>query len=146
MSRLTRDGTAETVSRDQISGTNADREIFIFPVQLTRLIHTLAICVTIRIVLIPQSPYTCFHKYISLLLYRCGHHLRNSYFARGSRLIGTPKPSTCFYRQVLISTRHLPLELWRSYPYFDSEPCTHVYCTSRQGPFLFSLWVCIQYY
>ena len=55
MSRLTRDGTAvQPVSRDQIlrfSGTNGDREVFIFPVQLTtsrirnltRLIHTLAI-------------------------------------------------------------------------------------------------------
>ena len=40
----------------KISGANADREIFIFPVQLTtcrignltRLIHTLAICVTIH--------------------------------------------------------------------------------------------------
>ena len=50
-------------------------------------------------------------------------------------------PSSC-----CISARHLALELWRSYSYFDSEPCTHVYCTSRQGPFLFSLWVCIQYY
>ena len=57
MRRLTRDGTtAESVSRDRISGTNADREIFTFPVQLitcrtgnlTRLIHTLAICVTIH--------------------------------------------------------------------------------------------------
>ena len=47
--------TAETV-KTKFSGTNADREIFIFPVQLTtsrtgnltRLIHTLAIiCVTI---------------------------------------------------------------------------------------------------
>ena len=53
MSRLTRDGTAEPISRDQIfSRVNADREIFIFPIQLTtsrignltRLIHTLAIC------------------------------------------------------------------------------------------------------
>ena len=41
----------------QFSGANAEREIFIFPVQLTtcrignltRLIHTLAICVTIQI-------------------------------------------------------------------------------------------------
>ena len=51
MSRLTRAGTAEPVSRDQESGAkNADREILIFfPVQLTtsrigiltRLIHTL---------------------------------------------------------------------------------------------------------
>ena len=29
---------------------------------------------------------------------------------------------------------------------FRQQPCTHVYCTSRQGPFLFSLWVCIQHY
>ena len=35
MSRLTRDGTAETVSRHKFSGTNVDRGIFIFPVQLT---------------------------------------------------------------------------------------------------------------
>ena len=58
MSRLTRDGTAETVSRDQIlrRELNADREKFIFPVQLTtcrmgnltRLIHTLVLCVTIH--------------------------------------------------------------------------------------------------
>ena len=50
MSRLTRDGTAEPVSRDQIFKHERDREIFIFLVQLTtirignltRLIHTLA--------------------------------------------------------------------------------------------------------
>ena len=48
MSRLTRNGIAEPV----FSGADGDREIFIFPVQLTtsrignltRLIHTLAIC------------------------------------------------------------------------------------------------------
>ena len=42
--------------KTKFSGTNADREIFIFPVQLTtcrtgnltQLIHTIAICVTIR--------------------------------------------------------------------------------------------------
>ena len=56
MCRLTRDATAETVSRDQISDANGHREILIFPVQLTtsrigslaRLIYTLAICVTIH--------------------------------------------------------------------------------------------------
>ena len=51
MSKLTRDGTAEPVPRDQIfSGANGDRETIIFPVQLTtsrignltRLIHILA--------------------------------------------------------------------------------------------------------
>ena len=35
MSRLTRNGTAEPVSRDQFSGANGDREILIFPVELT---------------------------------------------------------------------------------------------------------------
>ena len=52
MSRLTRDGTAEPVSRDQISGANADRDFFFLRVELTTsrignltwLIHTLAIC------------------------------------------------------------------------------------------------------
>ena len=56
MSRLTRDGTAETVSRDQILRRERGQGKFIFPVQLTtgrmgnltRLIHTLAICVTIN--------------------------------------------------------------------------------------------------
>ena len=56
MSRLTREGTAEPSRETKLSGANADREIFIFPVQLTtsrignltRLIHTLAICVTIH--------------------------------------------------------------------------------------------------
>ena len=56
MSRLKGDGTAEPVSRTKFLGANADREILIFPVQLTtseignltRLIHTLAICVTIH--------------------------------------------------------------------------------------------------
>ena len=57
MSRLTRDGTAEPVSRDQMLRRERDREMFIFPVELptsrmgnlTRLIHTLAICVAIYI-------------------------------------------------------------------------------------------------
>ena len=53
MSRLTRDGTAEPVSRDQIlRHVRGQDSIFIFPVQLTtsrignltRLIHTLLLC------------------------------------------------------------------------------------------------------
>ena len=58
MSRLTRDGTAEPVSRDQILRHAGDRGIlvFIFPVQLTtsrignlaRLIHTLLYVMTIH--------------------------------------------------------------------------------------------------
>ena len=36
MSRLTRDGTAEPLARETtFSGANGEREIFIFPVQLT---------------------------------------------------------------------------------------------------------------
>ena len=60
MSRPTRGGTAKPVRETIFSGANADREIFIFTVQLTtckignltRLIHTLAICVTIHIYII----------------------------------------------------------------------------------------------
>ena len=57
MSRLTRDGTAEPVSRDQIlRHVYGDRGIFIFLVQLTtrrignltRLIHTLLYVMTIH--------------------------------------------------------------------------------------------------
>ena len=56
MSRLTRDGTAELVSRDQILSRERGQGNINFPVQLTtcrigslaRLIHTLAICVTIH--------------------------------------------------------------------------------------------------
>ena len=56
MSRLTRDRTAESVSRDQILRCERGQGNINFPVQLTtcrignltRLIHTLAICVTIN--------------------------------------------------------------------------------------------------
>ena len=56
MSKLARDGTAKPFSRDQIFRHGRGQEIFIFSVQLTtcrtgnltRLIHTLAICVTIQ--------------------------------------------------------------------------------------------------
>ena len=56
MSRLTRDGTAEPVSRDQILRHARGQGIFIFPVQLTtsrignltRLIHTLLYVMTIH--------------------------------------------------------------------------------------------------
>ena len=56
MSRLTRDGTAETVSRDQILRHERGQGNIIFPVQLTtsrignltRLIHTLLYVMTIH--------------------------------------------------------------------------------------------------
>ena len=64
---FTRDGTAEpNPSREtKFSGANADREVFSFPVQLTtsridnltRLIHTLAICVTFLYMHAPQQPH-----------------------------------------------------------------------------------------
>ena len=51
-----RDGTAEPVHETKFSGTNGDRDMFIFPVQpttnrignLTRLIHTLLYVMTIH--------------------------------------------------------------------------------------------------
>ena len=56
MSKLTRDGLPKPSREAKFSDANGDREIFIFPVQLTtsrignltRLIHTLAVCVTIQ--------------------------------------------------------------------------------------------------
>ena len=56
MSRLTRDGTVEPISRDQIIRRERGQGYIYFPrqlttsriVNLTRLIHTLAICVTIN--------------------------------------------------------------------------------------------------
>ena len=66
MSRLTRDGTAEPVSRDQILRRERGQGNIHFPCQLTtsrignltRLIHTLAIC----------DDHTCIHMYILLSL------------------------------------------------------------------------------
>ena len=65
MSRLTRDGTAEPISRDQILRHARGQRNIIFPVQLTlsrignptRLIHTLAIC----------DDHTYIHTYYVLL-------------------------------------------------------------------------------
>ena len=62
MSRLTRDGTAEPSRETKFSGSNGDREIFLFAVQLTtsrncnlaRLIHTVlyvCVCVVIPFIL-----------------------------------------------------------------------------------------------
>ena len=57
MSKLTRDGTAEPVSRDQILRRERAQENISFPAQLTtsrignltRLIHDFAICVEVRV-------------------------------------------------------------------------------------------------
>ena len=62
MSRLTRDETAETVSRPKFSGANGVREMSIFSVQLTtsrignltRLILTLALYVLTRFIAYPE--------------------------------------------------------------------------------------------
>ena len=79
MSRPMRDGTAELVSRDQIlrHEQRGEREIKIhFPCSadhvqnwqnLTRLIHTLAICVTIHIVK-PCEPLSAFRFFLFFVL------------------------------------------------------------------------------
>ena len=70
MSRLTRDGTAEPVSQDQIlrpEREQGNREILIFPGQLTTsrvgnltwLIYTLAVC----------DDHTYIHTYIHITLH-----------------------------------------------------------------------------
>ena len=70
MNRLTLDGTAEPVLRDQILRHVRDRGIFVFPVQLTtsrignltRLIHTLLYVMTTHtyIHLVPSPSETWF--------------------------------------------------------------------------------------
>ena len=65
MSRLTRDGTAKLVSQTKFSGANnADREIFIFPVQLTtsRIGNLLT-----RLVLITPAECVTIHTYYLVL-------------------------------------------------------------------------------
>ena len=65
MSRLTRDGTAEPVSRDQIlRGANGYMENFTFPVQLTtnrigshiRLVHAMLKVLTIALIKLDVFP------------------------------------------------------------------------------------------
>ena len=59
MTRLTRDGTAETSGETEFSGANGDRELLIFPVQLTtsrigsltQLIHVMCVCVLFPFIL-----------------------------------------------------------------------------------------------
>ena len=69
MNRLTRDGTVETVSRGQISGTNEDIEKIIFPVQLT----------SSRIGKpYPVDPYPCYVYVLTILppaLSTCAHFI-----------------------------------------------------------------------
>ena len=74
MRRLTRDGLPKPSRETKFSGTNADREIFIFPVPLTtssignliRLIHiTIAICVTIHSIMYTSSSYLPFSRFIA---------------------------------------------------------------------------------
>ena len=97
MSRLTRDGTGEPVSRDQAYG---DRGIFIFPVQLatsrignlTRLINTLLWVMTIH-----KSLYVLKKKNLTDLnlpsIYLVGRIL-SKYLGGSSGCKG--KSSTCY--------------------------------------------------
>ena len=72
MSRLTRDGTAEPVSRDQILRHARGRGNIIFPVQLTtsrignltRLIHTLLYVMTIHTYIHTNSSTVPVHIYV----------------------------------------------------------------------------------
>ena len=74
MSRLTRDGTAEPSRETKFSDANAGREVLIFSFQLTtcsigsltRLIHNLAVCVTIHTYTIhmDSSNYTYYSKVV----------------------------------------------------------------------------------
>ena len=90
MSRLTRDGTTEPVSRDQILRHAGDRGIFIFSVQLTttsrigdltQLIHTLL-----------YDDHTYIHTYISTTVL-----LGRTTSAAGGLLLRGELPRTSHY-------------------------------------------------
>ena len=112
MSRLTRDGTAEPVSRDQFSGANGDREIFIFPVQLTtsrignhtRLIHTLLYVMTIQTD-IHTDRHTYKHAVVVLQVFCFACFTR----ALGAFFTFTPYTCTAHPPPVPIRTAALPL-------------------------------------
>ena len=74
MSRLTRDGTVET------SGTNADRGIFIFPVQLTtsrigNLTRSILTVLSLYVmVTIHKADIQCIGSWVSPVLSTCPLH------------------------------------------------------------------------
>ena len=80
---MTRDGTAEPVSRDQILRRERGQGSISFPCSanpskigsLTRLIHTLAICVTIH-----TSIHTSIHPYIHPSIHIYIHTYTHTYF------------------------------------------------------------------
>ena len=84
MSRLTRDGTAEPVSRDQIFRHARGQGNIFFPVQLTtsrignltRLIHTLLYVMTIHTYIHDRAGlrgYVQFNKYIHTYIHKYIH-------------------------------------------------------------------------
>ena len=89
MSRLTRDGTAEPVSRDLILRRERGQGNIHFPVQLTtcrvgnlaRLIHALAICVTMHLSAFPRCTIVgCLTLLItSALQYFSGPNMQHRY-------------------------------------------------------------------
>ena len=139
--------------------THINHDFYTIKIRVGAIYAAVSLCSKVRpeTFILPVQEWQQSHlirRKVQLKAYRCGHHLRNSYFARGSRLIGTPKPSTCSCRQVLISARHLPLELWRSYSYSTTSPapmctvqvdrahsyflCGFAYSTTRRSPRWFS--------
>ena len=95
MSRLTRDGTVETVSRDQIlRHDHADRGIFIFPVQLTtsrigNLTRSIFTVLSIYVmVTIHKADIQCIGSWVSPVLSTCPLHTNSGCGKERRILIG----------------------------------------------------------
>ena len=126
MSRLTRDGTAEPVSRDQILRHARGQGDIIFPAQLTtsrignftRLIHTLLYVMTIHTYYIRTyicvttavSVHIMYYKCSSTYMYIYGHTtIPGMYYGISHCLkknLNAPRPSehpvhTCIYMDIL---------------------------------------------
>ena len=114
MSRLTRDETAESVSRDQILKRERDQGNIHFPYiqlttckigNLTRLIHTLAICVTIHTV--------CWCMCVVIRRQTCGCTKRDHIGLGGKshRITCSCLPSAFFYRYSYFVFKHITLPI-----------------------------------
>ena len=150
MSRLTRDGTAEPVSRDQILRHARGQRNIIFPVQLTtsrignltRLIHTVLCVMTIH------------NIYTYILTYRCSYTLELYAYTAVNRARMYMSPNTKYtgtwytnqYKQQYCTSTYIDYALttdtadheqvWKPYaidPYYSA--------VSKWWPYLLALYI-----
>ena len=121
------------LARPNFSGTNADRNIFIFSVQLTtcrtgnltQLIHTLAICVT----------HTYIHTYMpfSTIQYPKVYHTR---CGDADAPLSAPSPSSVHMCTGTGTCTYI-YSCWGWSPFFLATPLTCLFCFVLHFPYIF---------